>query len=176
MIRKGREYSDKMRRSLEQVQDSNSHGRNNGGTYVIRIFTDGACIGNPGPGGWAVLILEGEERQRFGGHEPNTTNNRMELTAAIEGLKHVPANVPVEIITDSEYLSKGISEWLHRWKQDRWKTGRGKPVKNQDLWQELDRLAYGRVQWRWIRGHSRHVENETVDALAQRYARGETSP
>jgi ribonuclease HI len=143
-------------------------------TNGIKIFTDGACLGNSGSGGWAVLMKEDGNTRQLGGHESNTTNNRMELRAAIEGLKCIPSNSTVEIITDSQYLSKGITEWMPKWKEQGWKTSKNKLVKNQDLWRELDQLARNRVKWKWVRGHANHVENEIVNRLAQTYARKET--
>jgi len=139
---------------------------------MIRIITDGACSGNPGPGGWAALIVRGDEIEEIGGHEPETTNNRMEMQAAIEGLRRVPPDEPVKIVTDSQYLLKGMTEWLARWKRRGWRTASGKPVENRDLWEELDRLAGDRVTWEHVRGHSGHPENERVNALAQAYASG----
>jgi len=136
---------------------------------VVRIYTDGACKGNPGPGGWGALLRSGDhERELFGGH-PATTNNRMELTAVIRALATLKRSSRVEVYTDSEYVKKGITEWLAAWKRRGWKTADRKPVKNVDLWRELDELA-GRheVRWHWVRGHAGHPENERADALANR--------
>jgi ribonuclease HI len=136
---------------------------------VVRIYTDGACKGNPGPGGWGALLRSGtHERELYGG-DPATTNNRMELTAVIRALEALKRASKVEVYTDSEYVMKGITEWLAAWKRRGWKTADRKPVKNADLWRELDELA-GRheVRWHWVRGHSGHPENERADALANR--------
>jgi len=136
---------------------------------VVRIYTDGACKGNPGPGGWGALLRSGgHERELFGG-DPATTNNRMELTAVIRALATLKQPSRVEVYTDSEYVMKGITEWLAAWKRRGWKTADRKPVKNVDLWRELDELA-GRheVGWHWVRGHAGHPENERADALANR--------
>ena len=136
---------------------------------VVRIYTDGACKGNPGPGGWGALLRSGgHERELFGG-DPATTNNRMELTAVIRALAALKQASKVEVYTDSEYVMKGITEWLSAWKRRGWKTADRKPVKNADLWRELDELA-GRheVRWHWVRGHAGHPENERADALANR--------
>ena len=135
----------------------------------VEIFTDGACRGNPGPGGWGVLLrYGGTERELYGG-ESMTTNNRMELTAAIKGLESLNRPCEVDLTTDSQYVRKGITEWMDGWKRRGWKTAARKPVLNQDLWQRLDELAAGhRVRWHWVRGHAGHAENERVDALANR--------
>jgi ribonuclease HI len=135
----------------------------------VRIYTDGACKGNPGPGGWGALLRSGaHERELYGG-DPATTNNRMELTAVIRALEALKRPSKVEVYTDSEYVKKGITEWLVAWKRRGWKTADRKPVKNADLWRELDELA-GRheIRWHWVRGHSGHPENERADALANR--------
>ena len=135
----------------------------------VEIFTDGACSGNPGPGGWgAILRAGGTERELYGG-EPQTTNNRMELTAVIRALEALKRPVRVCVWTDSQYVQKGISEWIGGWKARGWKTAAKAPVKNVDLWQELDRLAaLHDVDWRWVKGHAGHPENERADALARR--------
>ena len=136
---------------------------------VVRIYTDGACKGNPGPGGWGALLRSGgHERELFGG-DPATTNNRMELTAVIRALATLKRASHVEVYTDSEYVMKGITEWLAAWKRRGWKTADRKPVKNVDLWQELDELVRRHeVRWHWVRGHAGHAENERADALANR--------
>ena len=137
---------------------------------VVRIYTDGACKGNPGPGGWGALLKVGaDEKELFGG-ELNTTNNRMELTAVIRALESLnPSPCDVAVYTDSQYVQKGISEWLHDWKRRGWRTADKKPVKNLDLWRELDRLASEhRIAWHWVKGHAGHPENERADALANR--------
>lgn len=135
----------------------------------IEIFTDGACRGNPGPGGWGALLRYGEhERELFGG-EPDTTNNRMELMAAIRALETLREPCEVDLTTDSEYVRKGISEWLPAWKARNWKTADRKPVKNADLWQQLEQAAARHtVRWHWVKGHSGHDENERADQLANR--------
>ena len=135
----------------------------------VEIFTDGACKGNPGPGGWgALLVAGGHEKELFGG-EPGTTNNRMELRAVIEALNALTRTCEVVVHTDSQYVQKGISEWIHGWKARGWKTAAKEPVKNADLWQALDAAqARHRVEWRWVRGHNGHAGNERADALANR--------
>jgi ribonuclease HI len=144
-------------------------GSSAGKADTVRIYADGACKGNPGRGGWgAILQYAGEEKELFGG-EAQTTNNRMELTAVIRALESLKRPCTVEVFTDSQYVQKGISEWLRDWKRRGWRTADKKPVKNQDLWQELDRLAAEhRVTWHWVRGHAGHPENERADALANR--------
>ena len=136
---------------------------------MIDIFTDGACSGNPGPGGWgAILRTDGAEKELFGG-EPLTTNNRMEMTAVIEALRALKRPAAARVHTDSQYVQKGMSEWIHGWKRRGWKTAGKEPVKNEDLWRELDRLAgLHQLEWVWVRGHAGHPENERADALARR--------
>jgi ribonuclease HI len=136
---------------------------------TITIYTDGACKGNPGPGGWGAWLKSGEhERELFGG-EPMTTNNRMELTAVIEALAAVKTASTVTLYLDSEYVRNGITSWIHNWKRRGWKTADNKPVKNVDLWQRLDALAQThRIDWRWVRGHTGDPGNERADALANR--------
>ena len=135
----------------------------------VVIYTDGACRGNPGPGGWgAVLRCDGREKELFGG-EPDTTNNRMELTAAIRGLAALKRPCEVDLFTDSEYLRLGITQWMKNWKQRGWKTASRKPVKNQDLWQALDaEAARHDVRWHWVKGHAGDEGNEWADELANR--------
>lgn len=135
----------------------------------VTIYSDGACKGNPGRGGWgAVLVAGTNEKELFGG-EANTTNNRMELTAVIEALRALKRRCVVKVYTDSQYVQKGISEWLPGWKARGWKTAEKKPVKNADLWQVLDTLAQQHdVSWHWVRGHNGHPGNERADALANR--------
>ena len=139
------------------------------GADVVDIFTDGACSGNPGPGGWGAILRMGDvEKEIFGG-EPDTTNNRMELTAVIEALRALKRPVQARVHTDSQYVQKGISEWILGWKKRGWKTADKQPVKNADLWRALDaEAAKHKVQWLWVRGHDGHVENERADALARR--------
>ena len=136
---------------------------------LVRVYSDGACKGNPGPGGWGALLKTGgTEKELFGG-EPQTTNNRMELTAVIRALEALTRPCEVEVYTDSQYVQKGISEWLPDWKRRGWRTADKKPVKNEDLWRELERLAGAhRISWHWIKGHAGHPENERADALANR--------
>ncbi len=134
----------------------------------VTIFTDGACSGNPGPGGWGVLLLYGDARRTLCGGEPDTTNNRMELMAAIMALETLTRPCLVDLWTDSQYVRQGITEWLAGWKRNGWKTAAKKPVKNDDLWRRLDEAqARHRVNWHWVKGHAGHVENEEVDGLAR---------
>jgi ribonuclease HI len=136
---------------------------------TIDIFTDGACSGNPGPGGWGAILRSGTHEKEIFGGEPSTTNNRMELTAVIQALAQLRRPVEARVHTDSQYVQKGISEWIHGWKRRGWKTADNKPVKNDDLWRELDKLAaQHKIEWVWVRGHAGHVENERADALARR--------
>ncbi|HFB66231.1 MAG TPA: ribonuclease HI [Aeromonadales bacterium] len=133
----------------------------------VEIFTDGACKGNPGPGGWgAFLRYNGQQKELYGG-EKNTTNNRMELTAAIKALQTLKRPCKVKLTTDSQYVRKGISEWIENWKKKNWKNSQNKPVKNVDLWQQLDEQQQRHdVSWHWVKGHSGHPENERADELA----------
>lgn len=135
----------------------------------VEIFSDGACKGNPGPGGWGALMRYGSvEKELFGG-ESNTTNNRMELMAVISALEALKKPCDIVVWTDSQYVQKGISEWLPNWKRRNWMTADKKPVKNADLWQRLDQAALPhQIQWRWVRGHNGHIENERADRLANR--------
>jgi ribonuclease HI len=134
---------------------------------VIEIYTDGACRGNPGPGGWAALLKMGEHEREISGAEALTTNNRMELTAVIRALEALKRPVAARLYTDSEYVRRGITEWLPGWKSRGWRTADRKPVKNQDLWEQLDGLnARHRIDWRWVRGHAGVPGNERVDRLA----------
>jgi ribonuclease HI len=134
----------------------------------VTIYTDGACAGNPGPGGWGVILIYGEHRKELSGGEPETTNNRMELTAAISALEALTRPARADIHTDSEYVQKGISGWIHGWKRNAWRTSARQPVKNADLWQRLDAAqARHEVHWHWLRGHAGHVENERADELAR---------
>jgi len=136
---------------------------------IVDIYTDGACSGNPGPGGWGVLLrYDGHEKELYGG-EPLTTNNRMELMAAIMALETLKRPVKARLHTDSQYLRGGITQWIHDWKRKGWRTADKKPVKNVDLWQRLEAaLARHEVEWLWVRGHAGHPENERADALARR--------
>ena len=136
---------------------------------MIEIYTDGACRGNPGPGGWGALMRSGKHEKELWGGEAHTTNNRMEMTAVIESLKALKQPSEVVLTTDSQYVRKGITEWIAGWKRKNWQTAARKPVKNVDLWQEIDALASKHsVEWRWVKGHSGHAENERVDELANR--------
>jgi ribonuclease HI len=136
---------------------------------TITIYTDGACKGNPGPGGWGAWLRVGTHDKELWGGETLTTNNRMELTAVIEALAAIKRTSPVVIHTDSQYVRQGITAWIHNWKKRGWKTADNKPVKNIDLWQRLDALAASHdVQWRWVKGHAGDPGNERADALANR--------
>ena len=135
----------------------------------IEMYTDGACKGNPGPGGWGVLLRAGAAERELCGGEPHTTNNRMELTAVIEGLSALREPCTVALFVDSQYVRQGITQWIHGWKAKGWRTSAGKPVKNIDLWQKLDALAHDaghRISWHWVRGHAGDPGNERADALA----------
>ena len=135
----------------------------------VIIYTDGACIGNPGPGGWGAFIrFESAEKEIFGGHA-NTTNNQMELSAAIEGLAALKEPCSVELFTDSKYVMDGITQWIQNWKNNNWRTATKKDVKNKELWQKLDQLiSQHQVQWHWVKGHSGDAGNETADLLANK--------
>ena len=134
---------------------------------TAHLYTDGACKGNPGPGGWGVLLRYGEHEKELCGGEADTTNNRMELTAVIRGLQALNRPCVVIIHTDSQYVKNGMEEWIHGWKRNGWKTAARKPVKNAELWQELDRLvASHQVSWQWVKGHAGHPDNERADQLA----------
>ncbi len=136
---------------------------------MIEIYTDGACRGNPGPGGWGALMRSDKHERELWGGEAHTTNNRMEMTAVIESLKALKRPSEVVLTTDSQYVRKGITEWIEGWKRKNWQTAARKPVKNVDLWREIDALASKHtVEWRWVKGHSGHAENERVDDLANR--------
>ena len=138
-------------------------------TATIEIYTDGACRGNPGPGGWGVLLIAGDRRKTMYGGERETTNNRMELTAAIEALNALNGSRMVTLHTDSKYVMEGVNSWMDGWKQRGWKTADKKPVKNQDLWQVLDEaVARHEISWKWVRGHTGVAGNEEADALANR--------
>jgi ribonuclease HI len=133
----------------------------------VEIFTDGACRGNPGPGGWAALLRTGGKEREIGGGEPETTNNRMELIAAIEALNALKRPCRVELYTDSSYVREGITKWIHGWLRNGWRTAGRKPVKNAELWERLvEAASRHQVNWHWVKGHSGHSENERVDALA----------
>jgi len=134
---------------------------------VIEAFTDGACRGNPGPGGWGVLLRFNDHEKRLCGGEAETTNNRMELMAVIQALESLKRECKVKLISDSQYVLKGINEWMENWKKRGWKTSAKKPVKNVDLWQRLDKARENHdIEWIWVKGHSGHAENEVADELA----------
>ena len=136
---------------------------------VVTIHADGGCRGNPGPGGWGALLQAGDREKELWGSEPATTNNRMELTAAIRALEALKKPSTVHLHTDSQYLQKGISEWIRNWKRNGWRTASKQPVKNADLWQRLDELAARhQIKWCWVKGHAGHAGNERADALANR--------
>src|SRR5579871_586532 len=138
----------------------------------VQIITDGACLGNPGPGGWACILRFNQHKKEMSGCDPATTNNRMELTAAIQGLGALKEACEVEVVTDSEYLKNGITQWIHGWKRNGWKTSAKKPVVNQDLWEELDELASRhQIKWSWTKGHAEHEDNNRCDELATQAAR-----
>ena len=142
----------------------------------VQLITDGACKGNPGRGGWAFILRYGEHKREMFGSAPETTNNRMDLTAVIEGLKRLKEACAVEIITDSEYVKNGMTKWIAGWKRNGWKSSDKKPVKNQDLWMELDKLVNShRVQWTWTKGHALHEDNNRCDELASRAAEDQVS-
>lgn len=138
----------------------------------VQLITDGACLGNPGRGGWACILRYNAHKRELYGSDPDTTNNRMELTAAIRGLAALKEGCEVEVITDSEYLKNGITQWIHGWKRNGWRTSSKKPVVNQDLWHELDELVeHHKVRWTWTKGHADHEDNNRCDELATWAAR-----
>jgi ribonuclease HI len=138
-------------------------------TQSVEIFSDGACKGNPGPGGWGVLLRYGKHEKQLYGGESQTTNNRMELTAVIRGLQTLKRPSRVRVITDSQYVKNGITQWIHNWKRNGWKTAGKQAVKNADLWRQLEQeVSKHQVEWRWVKGHAGHPENELADRLANR--------
>jgi len=142
----------------------------------VHLITDGACLGNPGPGGWAAILRFNQHKKEIWGSEPHTTNNRMELRAAIEGLRMLKESCQVEAVTDSEYVKNGITRWIHGWKQKGWLTAGKKPVINQDLWKALDeQAARHRMTWVWTKGHANHTDNNRCDELASQAAREQSS-
>ena len=133
----------------------------------VTIYTDGACLGNPGPGGWAALLIEGDQVRELSGYEPQTTNNRMELRGAVEALRALDEPSEVDLHTDSQYVRNGMAEWLARWKRNGWRTADKKPVKNSELWQRLDEaVRRHKIDWRWVKGHAGNIDNERADELA----------
>ena len=139
----------------------------------VELFTDGACLGNPGPGGWGALLRAGTREKELSGGEAHSTNNRMELMAAIAGLETLKRSCDVVLTTDSQYVKRGVEEWIARWRANGWRTSDRQPVKNQDLWQRLAAALEGhQVQWHWVKGHTGHIENERVDVLAREAALG----
>ena len=138
---------------------------------MIKIYTDGSCLGNPGKGGWAAIILNEGEKTEIKGSKKDTTNNQMELLAPIEALKKIPKGSKVQIFTDSKYVKSGITEWIHNWKKNGWKTANKQPVKNQDLWTELDNMTIAyEIEWIWVKGHSSDKLNNEVDLIAREAA------
>jgi len=136
---------------------------------TVEIFTDGACRGNPGKGGWGALLRLGDKERELYGYQADTTNNQMEMMAAIRGLEALKEPCQVVLTTDSKYVMQGITEWIHGWKKKSWKNAAGKPVKNKELWQRLDVARQDhKIDWKWVKGHSGHAENERVDALANK--------
>lgn len=143
----------------------------------VTVVTDGSCLGNPGPGGWAAILRFGPHERKMSGHEPDTTNNRMELTAAIRALEALKEPCDVELVTDSEYLKKGVEQWMPRWKRNGWMTAARKPVLNQDLWKALDaQLERHHIAWRWTKGHAQHEDNNLCDELARAAAARRSKP
>ena len=138
----------------------------------VQVITDGACLGNPGRGGWAAILVYGEHRKELFGCEPHTTNNRMELRAAIEGLRALREQCEIEVVTDSEYVKNGITQWIANWKKRGWITSQKKPVVNRDLWEALDsEVTRHQIRWSWTKGHASHADNNRADGLASLAAR-----
>ena len=138
---------------------------------MIKIYTDGSCLENPGNGGWAAIIIDGGKKTQIKGSKKNTTNNQMELLAPIEALKKIPKGSKIEIFTDSKYVKSGITEWIHNWKKNGWKTADKQPVKNKELWEELDFLANEfEISWNWVKAHSTDKLNNEVDLIAKEAA------
>ncbi len=138
---------------------------------MIKIYTDGSCLGNPGNGGWAAIIIDDNKKIRIKGSKKDTTNNQMELLAPIKALKKIPKGSNVQIFTDSKYVKSGITEWIHNWKKNGWKTASKQPVKNKDLWTELDQMTNEfQIKWSWVKGHSTDVLNNEVDLIARKAA------
>lgn len=148
---------------------SGAKNKDNKAQDTVVVYTDGACSGNPGPGGWGAVLQFGNREKEISGGEANTTNNRMELKAAISALNTLKRSCPVKVYTDSSYVKDGITKWIHGWRKNGWKTAARKPVKNAELWQELqDALASHEVEWHWVKGHAGHPENERADELARK--------
>lgn len=142
---------------------------------AVEVFTDGACLGNPGPGGWGAILRYQTTEKEISGYSPDTTNNRMELTAVVEALNALKETCRVTVYTDSRYLRDGITRWIQRWKRNGWKTAAKTAVKNQDLWEALDRICQKhQIEWRWVKGHAGHRENERADELAREAIRNRT--
>jgi len=138
---------------------------------MIKIYTDGSCLGNPGNGGWAAIIIDNKKKIQIKGSKKDTTNNQMELLAPIKALKKIPKGSNVQIFTDSKYVKSGITEWIHNWKKNGWKTASKQPVKNKDLWTELDQMTNEfQIKWSWVKGHSTDVLNNEVDLIAREAA------
>ena len=138
---------------------------------MIKIYTDGSCLGNPGNGGWAAIIIDDKKKIQIKGSKKDTTNNQMELLATIKALKKIPKGSNVQIFTDSKYVKSGITEWIHNWKKNGWKTASKQPVKNKDLWTELDQMTNEfQIKWSWVKGHSTDVLNNEVDLIAREAA------
>jgi ribonuclease HI len=138
---------------------------------MIKIYTDGSCLGNPGNGGWAAIIIDDEKKIQIRGSKKNTTNNQMELLATIKALKKIPKGSSVQIFTDSKYVKSGITEWIHNWKKNGWKTANKQPVKNKEFWTELDNLTNDyEIKWKWVKGHSNDILNNEVDLIAREAA------
>ena len=138
---------------------------------MIKIYTDGSCLGNPGNGGWAAIIIDDKKKIQIKGSKKDTTNNQMELLATIKALKKIPKGSNVQIFTDSKYVKSGITEWIHNWKKNGWKTASKQPVKNKDLWTELDQMTNEfQIKWSWVKGHSTDVLNNEVDLIARKAA------
>ena len=138
---------------------------------MIKIYTDGSCLGNPGNGGWAAIIIDDKKKTHIKGNKKDTTNNQMELLAPIKALKKIPKGSNVQIFTDSKYVKSGITEWIHNWKKNGWKTANKQPVKNKELWNELDNLTNEfNIKWNWVKGHSTDVLNNEVDLIAREAA------
>ena len=138
---------------------------------MIKIYTDGSCLGNPGNGGWAAIIIDDKKKIQIKGSKKDTTNNQMELLAPIKALKKIPKGSNVQIFTDSKYVKSGITEWIHNWKKNGWKTANKQPVKNKELWTELDDLTYEfKIKWSWVKSHSNNALNNEVDLIARKEA------